>query len=308
MQQTKKTVWVALCANLVITIAKLVAALASGSAAMLAETAHSLADTANQGMLMLSLMLGERRPDDEHPFGHGTERFFWAFLAAVLIFLSGALFSIGEGVLRLLGVTSGEGSWILAAVVLAVSFVAEGTSLIRASRQTRAEAREAGVSWRDFVRQSSDPTPKFVVFEDAAAVAGILIAGAGVGASAITGSEAWDGAASIVIGLLLAYVGYRLGRDMRGLLIGRGATAETRERIREIIAAHPGVDEVVDLRTLYLGPRSLLVASRVDLDDGVDGDGAERLAAEIARDLCAQEPDVAEVFLDPTRAGEAGPA
>jgi cation diffusion facilitator family transporter len=259
-------------------------------------------------MLLLSLRLGDRRPDEEHPFGHGTERFFWAFLAAVVIFLSGALFSIGEGVLRLLGLTSGEGSWVVAVIVLAVSFVAEGISLIRASRQTRAEAEDAGVSWRDFVRESSDPTAKFVVFEDAAAVAGIVIAFVGVVASAVTGSEAWDGAASIVIGLLLALVAVRLGRDMRGLLLGRGATPATRERIRDIIEAHPGVDEVVDLRTLYLGPRSLLVASRVDLDAGVDGDGAERLATEIARDLREQEPDVAEVFLDPTRAGEADPA
>jgi cation diffusion facilitator family transporter len=308
VQQTRKTVWIALAANLVIMLAKLVAGLVSGSSAMLAETAHSVADTANQGMLLLSLKLGERQPDQEHPFGHGTERFFWAFLAAVVIFLSGAVFSIGEGVLRLLGVTTGEGSWIVAVVVLAVSFVAEGTSLVRASRQTQAEARDAGASWRDFVRESSDPTAKFVVFEDAAAVAGIVIAFVGVVASAVTGSELWDGGASVAIGILLAYVALRLGRDMRGLLLGRGAPADKRERIRKIIATHPGVDEVVDLRTLYLGPRSLLVASRVDLDDGVNGAAAERLATEIARDLREQESDVSEVFLDPTRAGEADPA
>ena len=302
MDRTRKTVWTALAANAVIALAKLVAGLASGSAAMLAEAAHSVADTANQGLLLVSLALGEREPDEEHAFGHGKERFFWAFLAAVLIFVSGAVFSVAEGVLRLAGVTVGEGSWVLNFAVLGVAFVAEGASLVRAVRQTRAEAREAGVGWRKYLRESNDPTAKFVVFEDSAAVVGVVIAFVGIAATAATGSEAWDAAASLVIGALLAVVAFRLGSDTKGLLIGRAAPPELRREIRETILAHDGVDEVVDLRTMYIGPRSLLVAARIDLGD-VDGDEVEELASRIAAELGERVPDVSEVFLDPTRAG-----
>src|SRR3954454_19650835 len=194
-QETKRTVYFALAANLVIAIAKALGGVISGSAAMLAEAAHSLADTTNQVFLRISLSRAERGSDERHPFGYGQERFFWAFLAAVFIFVAGALFSVFEGVSRLTGPPEKESSVVIPLVVLLVALIAEGISLIRALRETRAQAREAGLSMREFVPGSRDPTAKTVVFEDSAAVAGILLAMAGVALDHVTGAHVFDACA-----------------------------------------------------------------------------------------------------------------
>ena len=245
---------------------------------MLAEAAHSVADTANQGFLLVSLQRGEREPDAEHPFGHGKERFFWSVLAAVLIFLAGAVFSVGQGILELVR-SPGKTSFALVYGTLGFAFVAEGISLIRAVRQTRAGAREAGKRWRTYVSESTEPTSKTVVAEDTVAVVGVVIAAAGVGLHQATGGVAWDAGAAIVVGLMLVYVAYLLGRNYKDLLIGAGARPEERRRIRDLLASHPGVDEVLDLRTMYVGPESLLVAARLDLaDNGLDAEAIEHVA------------------------------
>lgn len=299
-QQTKRTVYIALIANLAIAVAKGLGGAATGSAAMLAEAAHSLADVTNQVFLRISLSRAERGSDERHPFGYGQERFFWAFLAAVFIFVAGALFSVAQGVERLLSKTSEEGGYAIAMVVLVVALFAEGASLLRALRQTRAEARERGLPMKRFIPESRDPTAKTVVFEDSAAVIGIVFAMVGVTMQEITGSKAWDAGASIAIGLLLAVVAVALGRDVKGLLLGEAALPEERKRMREVLERHEGVDEVIELLTMALGPNALLVAVRVDLSDGLDSDGAERLASELDRELREAVPEIREVFIDPT--------
>jgi cation diffusion facilitator family transporter len=300
----RKTVLVALAANASIAVVKAIAGIVSGSAAMLAEAAHSVADTTNQGLLLASLAFGSRPPDEDHPFGHGKERFFWSFLAAVMIFVSGAVFSVGQGVLELTR-SRGEGAYGLVYGTLAFSFVAEGISLVRAVRQTRSEAREAGKRWRDYVRESTEPTTKTVVAEDVVAVLGVVIAALGVALHQATGNVVWDAAAAILVGAMLVYVAYALGRNFRSLLIGAGARPEDARRIRELLSEHPGVDEVLDLRTMYVGPHSLLVAARLDLADDLDAEAIEHLATTLDAELRAAVPDVGEVFLDPTpRAGE----
>jgi len=300
VSQTRKTVYVAMAANAVIALAKLLGGVVSGSAAMLAEAAHSLADTTNQVLLLVSLSLGQRPPDEEHPFGYGKERFLWAFLAAVFIFVAGALFSIGEGVRRLLGASGGEGSALVAFAVLAVAFLAEGASLIRAWRQTRREAADAQLPMRRFIPESRNPTAKTVVFEDSVAVLGVIVAAAGLGLEQATGSSAWDAGASIVIGLLLAAVAVALGRDTKGLLLGEAALPEERRALREAIERRPEVDELLELLTMAIGPEALLVAARVDLADGLDSDRIERVSSEIDRDLREAVPAVAQVFVDAT--------
>ena len=302
----RKTVLIALAANAAIAIVKALAGVLSGSAAMMAEAAHSVADTANQGLLLTSIHLGSRPPDRKYPFGHGKDRFFWSFLAAVLIFLAGAVFSIGQGVLELVHGGGSEGGFTLVYGTLAFAFVAEGISLLRAVRQTRAEARERGKPWRAYVRESTEPTAKTVVAEDAVAVTGVVIAAAGVALHQLTGQVAWDAAAAVLVGALLVYVAFMLGRNFRALLIGAGARPEDAARIRSVLSSHPGVDEVLDLRTMYVGPRSLLVAARVDLaDDGLDAEGVERLASDLDEQLREDVPEVSEVFVDPTpRAAE----
>jgi cation diffusion facilitator family transporter len=297
----KATVLTALAANLVIAIAKGVAGVLTGSSAMLAEAAHSVADTVNQSLMLVSLSLSERPPDEEHPFGHGKERFFWTFLACVLIFFSGAIFSVGDGVRRLIS-PSESGSFALNYLILGISGIAEGASLVRAYRHTSAAARDAGLPLRHFVRESTEPTTKTVLGEDTVAVLGLVAAFAGILLAQLTGNPRWDAGGAIVIGLMLMYVAVWLGRNMRGLLIGQAATPRQRERIRAVIAGQPEVAALVDLRTMYVGPQRLLVAARIDLADELTSRQIEELAERIDHQLRQAVPDVFDVFLDPTPA------
>jgi cation diffusion facilitator family transporter len=227
-EESTGTVIVALIANLAIAAAKITAGLIGGSSAMLAEGAHSVADTTNQVFLLTSLRLSKKAPDDTHPFGYGKERFFWSLLAAVGIFVSGAVFSIYEGVHGLLSGESEVPGYLLSYAVLLVSFVAEGTSWLKAVRQLRGEARAAGRGLIEHVRLSSDPTVKTVFSEDTAALIGLVLAALGLGLHQLTGQAYWDAGAAIAIGVLLAVVAYLLGRDTKEMLIGEAAPAPLR--------------------------------------------------------------------------------
>jgi cation diffusion facilitator family transporter len=293
------TVLLAMAANAAITVVKAVAGVLTGSAALLAEAAHSFADTGNQVLLFTALELGERPADDEHPFGHGKDRFFWSFLAAVVIFLAGAVFSIGQGVLELVR-RQEEGSFGIAYATLAFAFVAESISLVRAVMQTRGDAGARNLSFLAYVRRTTEPTAKTVLYEDSVAVVGVLVAAAGIGLHQLTGSVVWDAAAAIVIGLILVYVAVTLGRNFRALLIGAGAPADERERLRNVLSRHEDVNEVLDLRTMYVGPKALLVAARIDLEPGIDSERVEELSTQLDRELRDAVSDVREVFLDPT--------
>jgi cation diffusion facilitator family transporter len=301
----RRTVLLALAANASIAVAKLVAGVVSGSSAMLAEAAHSIADTMNQVFLLFSLALGERPPDAEHPFGHGKERFFWAFLAAVGIFVAGAGFSFYDGLRRIFGPPVEHGSFTVVYAVLGFAVLADGASLVRAWRQTRHEARERHQPYASYVRASRDPTTKTVLFEDSAAVIGVGLAFAGVALYHATGNQVYDGLASVAIGVLLAVVAVTLGRDTKDLLIGEAATPEERKAIVEVIEADPAVDRVLELLTMALSPDRLLVAARVDLADGLSADEIERASSAIDRELHERIPTVWQVFLDATPRSEA---
>ena len=301
--ESRKTVLVALGANAGIGAVKFAAGLLGGSSAMLAEAAHSVADTTNQVFLLASLSFSEREADEQHPFGYGKERFLWSFMAAIFIFVAGALFSFYQGVHELLeGGESGKWGYTYAALVAAL--VLEGISLIRALRQTRQDAGRERRPVGRYVRTSRDPTTKTVVFEDSAAVTGVVIALLGVGLHQLTGKAVFDAVGAILIGCLLAVVAVGLWRDSRGLLIGEAALPEEREALQHVLDEHRGVDRVIQLLTMALGPSSLLVAARLDLADGMDSDGIESLAAELEAQLREAVPAVRYVFLDPTSRGE----
>ena len=297
---SKRTVWYAIAANAAIATVKGAAGALTGSSALLAEAAHSVADTANQGMLRASLTLGEQPRDEEHPFGYGKERFFWTLLASIVIFLAGAVFAVGHGTLTLLRPPTKKEDFTLVYATITFAFVAEGISLWRAASQTRQEVHDAGVPFVKHVRQGKDPTVKTVLSEDAAAIAGLLIALMGTALTQATGKSAFDGAAAIGVGILLMVVAVLVGRDARGLLIGEAAPREERDRLRAVIADRKGVDRVRELLTMYVGPESLLVAARIDLSDDLPAMDVEALAAEIDKDLRRAVPGVSEVFLDPT--------
>jgi cation diffusion facilitator family transporter len=298
---TRRTVIVAGTANILVGVAKLAAGIASGSSAMLAEAAHSAADTIDQVFLFMSLRQAERPASREHPFGHGQERYFWSLLAAFGIFVAGGGFSVFEGVLAL--TRSQHEDPLIAYITLAVAFVAEGTSLARAFWQVRGEARERREEVVRHVASSPDITVKVALFEDSAAVIGLVFAALGVGLRQLTGSPAWDGAASIAIGGLLVVLAVKLGMDSKDLLIGRAASPGMERLIRDEIEPRPGVAALLELRTLHMGPDDLIVAARVALSDEMDADQAEDLADEIDSRLSEKLPLRPHVFIDPTQTG-----
>ena len=288
-------------ANIVVMVAKLAAGLISGSSAMLAEAAHSAADTLNQAFLLTSVHKSGRPADSGHPFGYGQERYFWSLLAAFGIFIAGAGFSVFEGLLALFHSSSGNHGTTIAYIVLGVSAIAEGTSLLRAYYQVHGEAKKRGSKLLPYVRNSPDTTIKASLFEDSAALVGLILAAAGIILRQLTGSSVWDGSASIAIGALLVVVAVRLGLDNRDLLIGRAASPEQLGVIRDEIERTRGVGELLELLTMQLGPDHLIVAARVTLDDEVSADGAENLADDIDKRLAERLPLVPHVFIDPTQ-------
>jgi cation diffusion facilitator family transporter len=269
---------------------------------MLAEAAHSWADTLNQIFLLTSLRRAQRPADSVHPFGYGKERFFWTLLAAVGIFVTGAGFSVFEGVSSLLKhhKEPNTSEFVITYAVLGISLILEGTSLLRAIRQVRAEARELGRPFLSHLRRSNDPTVKAVASEDGAAVVGIVLAAIGIGLHQATGSAVYDASASIVIGLVLAWVAYALGRDTKDLLIGEAADPELRLDIQHAVAQHPEVEAVLELLTMQLSPDDVLVAMRIDFVDGLDSQRIERVSTEIEQELTENLPSVRHVFLDAT--------
>jgi cation diffusion facilitator family transporter len=298
-RSTRTTVLIAGAANIFVGVIKLAAGIMVGSSAMLAEAAHSAADTLNQAFLLTSLRRGERPADPRHPFGYGQERYFWSLLAAFGIFIAGAGFSIFEGLVTLR--RGSTGNPLIAYLVLAVAGVAEGTSLVRVLVQFRGEARRNHLEVLDHVRSSPDTTVKATLFEDSAAMIGLALAALGLALRQVTGSPVWDGAASIAIGGLLVVVAVRLGLDSRDFLIGRAADPRDLEMIRAEIEQAPGVDALVDLRTMHLGPEHLIVAARVAFSDEISADRAEDVADDIDRRLSDRLPLVPHIFLDPTQ-------
>jgi cation diffusion facilitator family transporter len=299
-RSTRRTVLTAGAANLFVALVKLAAGILAGSSAMLAEAAHSVADTLNQAFLLTSVHQAQRPADADHPFGYGQDRYFWSLLAAFGIFIAGAGFSVFEGVLALHR-TAGSHELIVAYLALGFAAVAEGTSLARAAWQTRDQARQRNVSLLQHVRSTPDTTVKAALFEDIVAIAGLLLAFAGLLLRQLTGSEVYDATASIAIGALLAAAAIRLGADNRELLIGKAADPSQLAAIRSQIEATPGISAVLDVLTMHLGPEHLIVAARVAFDDNISADRAEDVADAIDANLSAQLPVIPHVFLDPTQ-------
>ncbi|MCU1681700.1 MAG: cation transporter [Amycolatopsis sp.] len=285
--------------NLLIAIMKLVAGVITGSGAMLSEAAHSFADTITEVLLLTALRTSERPADRKHPFGYGKERYFWSLLAAVSIFASGAVFSLFEGFSTVFGKPEEQTNVLVSYIVLALSFVMESTSWVQAVRQVRKDSAEANQSIAEYLRLIDDPAPKTVLFEDSAALLGLLIAFAGIGLHQLTGSSVWDGAASIAIGVLLAVVAYLLGRTNRGLLIGRQADPKMVRGINDHLGAAPEIEAIVDLQTMLMGTDQVLVCARVDFDDALGAADVERACVRLAEELQTQFNDVTEVFIEP---------
>ena len=294
-----RTIVVALVVNIVIAIAKLVSGLISGSTALIAEAAHSLADASNEVLLGISLHRASAPPDDDHPLGHGRERFLWAFLAAIASFLVGGCFSVAIAVRQLV---HGEalGSAVAAWIVLAVAFVGDGISLIQSLRQARSDAREHRRDVWVHLLRSSDPTVRAVVVEDGAALIGLVIAAVGLLLSHRSGSSTPDAIASLLIGLLMAAVALGLGRNLADFLVGKSLPRELLEELRNVVASSSAVSEIVSLQAVYTGPEEVIVAAKVRPSSGLTTEELSRAMDNLDHALRKASPYVADVYIDVT--------
>ena len=290
-----KAIIAALVANLGIAIAKFVGFLITGSSSMLAESAHSVADSGNQGLLLVGGKRARRRATEDHPFGYGRDRYFYAFVVAMVLFTLGSMFSLYEGIHKL---ESHEelNRPIVAVIILVVAIGLESFSLRTAiveSNRVRGDA-----TWVQFIRRAKAPELPVVLLEDIGALLGLVFALAGVSLAWATGDPVWDAYGTIMIGVLLGIIAVILIVETKSLLIGEGAAPETVDKITAALVG-PGVDRVIHLRTQYLGPDELLVAAKIAIPrttvmDRVAGaiDDAER--------RCRQAvPEARLIYLEP---------
>lgn len=296
-----RVVLVALGVNLLIAAFKFVAAFLSGSTAMLAEAVHSLADTANQGFLLVGMRRSTRPPDTLHPFGYGTETYFWAFVVAGCIFLVGGMVSVWEGAEKLWQVycgtfhPHGDPRWAL--VVLGVSFGLEILSL-RAAWREFAQTRGSR-TLRQALRAVRDPTVLTVLFEDLAALVGLLVAFLGVVLTRATGNPLWDAGASVVVGLSLCGVAVVLGRSSMSLLLGEAVPPEEHARILTLVNAHPAVVHVVHARTMHLGPCEVLLTLKVRFVHSLTVRALEDHINDIEKILRGRMPHLRRIYVEP---------
>ena len=257
---SKKAILAAMLANFGIAIAKFIAWGLSGSSSMLGEGVHSLADTGNQILLLRGGSVSKKKPDADHPFGFGRERYVYAFVVSIILFSVGGVFSLYEGVDKIQHPHELENAWIPVAVLL-VAMVLEFFSLRTAVRESnRVRGKD---SWIAFIRHAKAPELPVVLLEDVAALTGLLFAFVGVVLSIVTGDAVWDAIGTICIGVLLVLVAIVLGIETKSLLVGEGATADDTVRIRDAINADSDVESLIHMKTLYLGPEELLVAAKV---------------------------------------------
>lgn len=298
-EESKGAVLAAMGANFAIAAGKLTAGLLTGSAAMLAEAGHSIADTVNQVFLLVGINLSTAAADETHPYGYGKETFFWSFLAAIFIFVAGAAFSVFEGVRTLLQEENHHRSGAQLAIafgVLGMAFLFESISFTVAVRALVSSARKRGWGIVRYIRRSPDLTTKTVFYEDGAALTGLALAAAGLFVSEATGTELWDGIASLGIGIVLAIVALILGLQARHLLIGAAANAETRQRIDEAVAGFPEVRRVLRVLTMQLGPHSVLVSGELEIAQSLSLPEAEALLERIDARLERDVPEVTDTF------------
>jgi cation diffusion facilitator family transporter len=260
---SRKAIVAAFFANLGIAIAKFVGFLITGSAGLIAEAGHSAADTGNQGLLLFGSKRARRTATKDHPFGFGRERYFWAFVVALVLFSMGGLFALYEGIQKLRHPHETDNA-IVAFVILGVAFVLESFSLRTALREAR-HVRHGRSLWQ-FIRTAKQPELPVVVLEDIGAEVGLLFALGGLTLAEITGNPRWDAAGSIAIGLLLVVIAAVLAIETKGLLIGEAAEPEQVASLHRALGAEPPVRRVIHLRTEHIGPDELLVAAKLEFD------------------------------------------
>lgn len=294
---SKKVVIAALVANFGIAVAKFGGAAYTGSSAMLSEGVHSLVDTGNQGLLLLGMKRSTKAADERHPFGYSREIYFWSFIVAVLLFGAGGAVAIYEGIHKIADPHPVDNP-VVNYVILSVAILLELGSFWVALKEFRAVA--AGRHWWAAVTEAKDPVLYTVLFEDTAALLGLVVALGGLILAEVLGMPALDGVASVTIGIILVIASAILARETKGLIIGEAANPAVLGDVERLIGAGEGVAGVRDIHSSHLGPHDIVITAAVDFDDALTAGDVERIARDIAARIRAAQPDVTRVFLAPT--------
>ncbi len=292
---SRTAILAALAANVGIAVSKFVAFLITGSSSMLAESVHSVADSGNQALLLVGGARAKRDATPQHPFGYGRERYFYAFIVALVLFSVGSLFALYEGWHKLQDPHPVK-SPLVAFIVLVVAIVLESLSFRTAVRESNKVRGNA--SWVTFIRRAKSPELPVVLLEDLAALVGLLLALGGVSMAVLTGDGIWDGIGTVCIGVLLGVVAIILAIETKSLLLGEGATPEAVRRIEKALVG-PGINRVIHLRTSHLGPEELLVAAKVAVPAEADGAAITEAINAAERRVREVEPVARVIYIEP---------
>ena len=290
-----KVILAALVGNTLIAVTKFIAAAMTGSSAMLSEGIHSLVDTGNQVLLLYGMKAARRKPDERFPFGYGKEIYFWSFAVAIMIFAVGAGVSLYEGVLHLMHPAPIKDPMINY-IVLALAMLFEGFAWYFALREFRKTKGKLG--YIEAVHRGKDPTMFVVLFEDSAAMLGLVVAFVGILLGQITGIAYFDGAASVIIGLILGATAVWLAYETKGLLIGESANKAVVQGIRTILDNSDTVQKISEVLTMHMGPDYVLVTVSVDFQDDLTALGIEETVAKMSRQIKQAYPEVKRVFIE----------
>jgi len=291
-----KAIIAALLANVGIAITKFIAAAFSGSASMFAEGIHSLADSGNQVLLIIGGKRAKREATASHPFGYGRSRYIYAFMVSIVLFSIGGMFSISEGLSKLEHPHELEMAW-LPLVVLGVAIILESFSL----RTALGEAKHARgkQSLVQYIRHAKSPELPVVILEDIAALVGLVLAFLGVGLTVITHNPIWDAIGTLAIGALLVAVAIILGLETSSLLVGEGATAADTGKIRDALKATKGVQSVIHMKTLYLGPDELMLGAKIAVDGSSSAADIAKVIDDAEDAVRAAVPTTRVIYLEP---------
>ncbi|MFZ0456768.1 MAG: cation diffusion facilitator family transporter [Ignavibacteriaceae bacterium] len=292
---SKISIYAALTGNFLVTATKFTAAIISGSSAMLSEGIHSLVDTGNQFLLLFGLRQSKKPATDLFPYGHGKEVYFWSFVVAILIFALGAGVSVYEGINHLITPNPIEDP-LINYIVLSFAFIFEGTTLLIALKQFSKE--KGKYSYFEAVHRGKDPSHFIVIFEDSAAVAGIVTAFAGIFLGKITGNPYFDGIASIIIGIILGITAALLAYETKGLLIGESANKEIVSKIRKIISSFDEIQNINEILTMHMGPDYILANIAVDFIGSIGSEEVEYIISLLDKKIKNEIPDVKRIFIE----------
>jgi cation diffusion facilitator family transporter len=298
---SKRVVYAALAGNLAIAVTKFMAATMTGSSAMWSEGVHSMVDSGNQALLLYGMKRAQRAPDARFPFGYGKEVYFWSFVVALLVFSTGAGLSLYEGIQHLRHPAQMQNP-LVNYIVLGVAMVLEGAPWLAAYRQFSRMRGQRGTV--EAVQRAKDPTVIAVLFEDSAALAGLVVALAGIALYQVTGDPRYDAAASIVIGLILAGTAMWLAFETKGLLIGESANREVVAEIRRLAERYPEVEKVNEVLTMHMGPEYILANISVEIACDVPRARAHAIMDELDSHIKTADARVKRVFIESQNACE----